>query len=70
MCLDAPVLIVQGEQDVIRETNALLAERFPRATNVRVQNAGHFPWLEQPDVFSATMREFYREATADRVSSA
>jgi hypothetical protein len=26
--LDAPVLIIQGEHDVIRETNAVLAARF------------------------------------------
>ncbi len=57
--LDAPVLIVQGEQDAIRETNAVLVKRFPAATNVRVANAGHFPWLERPDVFAKTLLDFY-----------
>lgn len=57
--LDAPVLIVQGEQDAIRETNAVLVQRFPAATNVRVANAGHFPWLEQPDSFARTILAFY-----------
>jgi proline iminopeptidase len=56
---DAPVLIVQGEHDVIRETNPLLTERFPAATNVRIENAAHFPWLEQPDVFGKTVLRFY-----------
>jgi len=34
MSLDAPVLIVQGEQDVIRETNAVLAARRPCACSM------------------------------------
>jgi proline iminopeptidase len=55
----APVLIVQGEQDVIRETNALLAARFPAATNVRIENSGHFPWVEEPAMFSTTVLDFY-----------
>jgi pimeloyl-ACP methyl ester carboxylesterase len=61
---DAPVLIVQGEHDVIRETNPLLTERFPAATNVRIENAAHFPWLEQADVFGKTILRFYGKAVA------
>ena len=57
----APVLIVQGEHDVIRETNAVLANRFPSAVNVWIPNAAHFPWLEQPDAFARTILDFYRE---------
>jgi pimeloyl-ACP methyl ester carboxylesterase len=49
------------DQDVIRETNAVLAKRFPAATNVRIENAAHFPWLEQPDAFAKTILGFYRE---------
>jgi len=59
MSLDAPVLIIQGEQDVIRETNALLVARFPAATNVRIEDSGHFPWVEQPELFSRTILDFY-----------
>ena len=62
MRLDAPVLIVQGEYDVIRETNAVLAARFPAATNVRIADAAHFPWVEQPAVFSKTLLQFYANA--------
>jgi len=64
MEVDAPILIVQGDQDVIRETNAVLAARYPAAANVWIRNSGHFPWLEQPDVFSKTLLEFYRSVTA------
>jgi len=59
LSITAPVLIVQGEHDVIRETNALLAARFPAATNVRIENSGHFPWVEEPAVFSRTVLDFY-----------
>src|SRR6185369_1388345 len=65
MSLEAPVLIVQGEQDVIRETNAVLAARFPTAPNVRIPDTGHFPWVEEPAVFSKTILDFY-----SRVASA
>ena len=64
---DGPVLIVQGEQDVIRETNPLLAERFPSATNVRIPDTAHFPWVEQPDVFSRALQDFYRGAASTAV---
>ena len=59
MSVDAPVLIVQGEHDPIRETNAVLAARFPAATNVRIANTGHFPWVEEPAIFSKTVLDFY-----------
>jgi pimeloyl-ACP methyl ester carboxylesterase len=53
------VLFVQGEQDVLRETNALLAARFPTAANVRIANTAHFPWVEDPALFSKTVLDFY-----------
>jgi proline iminopeptidase len=59
LSLDAPVLIIQGEHDVIRETNGVLAARFPGAANVRIENASHFPWMEQPAVFSRAILDFY-----------
>jgi proline iminopeptidase len=59
--LDAPVLIIQGRQDVFREANALLVERFRRAKNAWIEEAGHFVWLERPDVFRETLLTFYQE---------
>lgn len=64
LTIDAPVLIVQGDQDVIRETNAVLAKRFPAAPDILIAQASHFPWLEQPDVFAGVMRDFYSKAFA------
>jgi proline iminopeptidase len=71
MSMPAPVLILQGDHDVIRETNLLLAARFPAAANVPVENAGHFPWVEQPAAVAKVLLEFYSSvasATSARMS--
>ena len=62
--LEAPVLIVQGRQDVIRETNVVLTSRYPHATNVWIEDASHFPWVEQPGMFSNTLLGFYQRVTS------
>jgi pimeloyl-ACP methyl ester carboxylesterase len=59
--LDAPVLILQGRQDLIRETNTVLVERFPQAENVWIEDANHYLWLEKPDSFRETLVNFYSE---------
>jgi pimeloyl-ACP methyl ester carboxylesterase len=63
MHVEAPILIIQGDQDVIRETNAVLSQRYPAAANVWIRNTAHFPWLEEPDAFRKTLLEFYRSVT-------
>jgi pimeloyl-ACP methyl ester carboxylesterase len=57
-----PVLIIRGDEDPIRETHAVLIQRFPQAIDLIIPQAGHFPWLEHPELFAATVRSFYREA--------
>lgn len=57
--VDVPVMIVRGEQDVIRETGPILEHRFPAARSVVIPEAAHFPWLEQPEAFTAAVRDFY-----------
>ena len=64
MQLDAPVLSVVGDQDVIRETHPLLSARFPHATNVIIPDASHFPWVEQPDAFSNAVLGFYADVVS------
>jgi len=59
--LDAPVLILQGRQDLIRETNTVLVERFPHAKNVWIEDANHYVWLEKPVSFRETLVNFYNE---------
>lgn len=67
--LDAPVMIVQGRQDVIRETNAVLVSRYAGASNIWIDDAAHFPWFEQPDVFAKRVLDFYRSAMSPRSRS-
>jgi len=43
MQIKVPTMIFEGEDDVI--TTPLEAHRFV------IKDAGHFPWLEQPDTF-------------------
>lgn len=57
--LPAPVMVIQGTQDVLHETHAVLMARFPEARNVWIDQAGHFAWLEQPQQFRDTVAQFY-----------
>jgi proline iminopeptidase len=35
-----------------------LERALPRVTRVRIDEAGHLPWMEAPDRFRAAVREF------------
>lgn len=50
--LEVPTLIVDGMAD-LRPRYAVdpLAAVLPRVTRVRIAGAGHFPWLDAPEVF-------------------
>lgn len=52
-----PVLIVHGRQDPL-ESAEELRETFPHARMVMIENAGHFPWLENPRPFYRALRGF------------
>lgn len=62
--LDAPVLVVAGEVDwtacppVAQEVAAL----FPNSTFVVLAVAGHYPWLDDPVRFVATVSAFLESA--------
>ena len=53
----APVLILHGKQDPL-ETAEELRETFPKARVELLENAGHFPWAEQPAAFYAALGGF------------
>ena len=53
----APVLILHGKQDPL-ETADELRETFPHATVALLDNAGHFPWAEQPEAFFGALSGF------------
>jgi proline iminopeptidase len=59
---DAPVLLVAGEVDLNSVPSAVTeyAGLFPAATLVVQPGAGHFPWLDDADRFTATVAAFLR----------
>ncbi|MCW6008357.1 alpha/beta hydrolase [Micromonospora sp. CPCC 205371] len=56
----APVLLLTGEYDVNSppETTAEFARLFPDATFLVQPGAGHYPWLDAPTSFVATVTPF------------
>lgn len=60
--LDARVLVLAGELDSgpLPRVAAEVAEFFPKAGLVVQPEAGHFPWLDDPQWFAGTVAEFLR----------
>ena len=57
--LDVPALVVFGAGDLRPSTPAReLAQSLRRAELLLVPAAGHFPWLERPDVLRPALRQF------------
>jgi proline iminopeptidase len=58
--LNAPVLLLAGQFDLnpIPSVAAEFAELFPNAELVVQSEAGHIPWLDDPDRFVATIATF------------
>ncbi|MEV6711706.1 alpha/beta hydrolase [Lentzea sp. NPDC051208] len=56
--LDVPTLLVAGELDVSLPPKCAreYAGLFARATLVVQPGAGHFPWVDDPDAFAATVQ--------------
>lgn len=59
--LEVPVLLIAGEYDVALPPKraAEYAALFPRADLAVQPRAGHFPWLDDPRSFAATLTAFY-----------
>lgn len=55
-----PVLVLAGARDVSTPPAAVaqLAALFPQAEYVVQAGAGHYPWLDDPDTFTATVAGF------------
>ena len=64
---DRPVLIVTGRQDAVVgfEDQDALARRFPRATVVTLDRAGHNVHLDQPDRVCAALAHWADDVLAD-----
>jgi pimeloyl-ACP methyl ester carboxylesterase len=58
--IQVPTLIVWGDQDqeVPRSAMEIMAARIPRARLVVFEGAGHFPFVDVPEGFCRTVKEF------------
>ncbi|HYI09974.1 MAG TPA: alpha/beta hydrolase [Thermoanaerobaculia bacterium] len=56
----APVLVIHGRQDPLESAEEVHAT-FPGSKLVMLDEAGHFPWLEQGEKFYAALDGFLRE---------
>jgi proline iminopeptidase len=61
-----PVLVIHGADDPIRLENAReWADTIPRARLVILPHAGHMAYVEQPDLFFASVEEFLGRSGRD-----
>jgi pimeloyl-ACP methyl ester carboxylesterase len=59
--LDRPLVLIHGESDPLpAEASRLTAALVPGATFELVRDAGHFPWLEQPEQLQAAVARALR----------
>jgi proline iminopeptidase len=63
--LTAPVLVLHGKQDPLESAEEVHAT-FPKATFVLVDDAGHFPWLEQPEKVYGALDGFLAKAVGPK----
>ena len=55
--VQAPVIVIHGKQDPL-ESAQEVHETFPASQLELIDDAGHFPWLEQPEKFYKTLDGF------------
>jgi proline iminopeptidase len=54
-----PALLLHGSHDPRPEVGAVeLADHLPNSHFVRIDGAGHLPWVEQPDVTTQLIKDF------------
>lgn len=56
--ITTPVLIVHGESDGPIAMSRDWADALPDAQLIGLPGVGHFPWLEEPDVFDEAVKAF------------
>ncbi|WP_411127256.1 alpha/beta fold hydrolase [Streptomyces sp. x-19] len=60
--VDCPVLVVTGDRDGVVGMRAgeLVAAAFPHAEVRPLHLVGHYPWVDEPDLFRPLVEEFLR----------
>jgi len=66
--LYVPTLVMAGRHDVFTSypQSQRIASRAPDASLVLFEHSGHFPWIEEPDRFFSTVREWHRDHARTR----
>jgi proline iminopeptidase len=55
-----PIMITYGQKDIYGESKKSVKNRFPNATFVEFDNAGHIAWKHNNAKFTKTLTDFYR----------
>jgi proline iminopeptidase len=56
---EVPALLIHGSNDPRPDVGAAeLADHLPRSHFVRIDGAGHLPWVEQPDAVAHLVKDF------------
>jgi pimeloyl-ACP methyl ester carboxylesterase len=60
-----PVLALTGELDALTGTRAgrLVAESFPKGETRTLPGTGHYPWVDEPELFRTAVTEFLSSAS-------
>ncbi|RMG82626.1 MAG: prolyl aminopeptidase, partial [Bacteroidetes bacterium] len=56
--IKAPTLILFGDHESTIEAGKKISEYIPDAKFVLLKNAGHFPFIEQPDAYFEAINDF------------
>ena len=59
--LDAPVLVVYGDDDIYGPSPEHVRTRFPTAQQAILEHCGHMPWIQGADAFAALLSDFYAD---------
>jgi len=61
--IKVPTMVIVGENDFFTPVDEMksIAEQIPNSTFAVVENAGHMPNMEQPDVFNKLLLDFYSQ---------
>jgi pimeloyl-ACP methyl ester carboxylesterase len=61
-----PVLVITGDRDAVSGMHAgkAVAESFPRGRWQPLHEVGHYPWVDEPELFRPVVEEFLAEERA------
>ena len=55
-----PIMITYGQKDIYGESTISVKRRFPKATFIEIENAGHIAWKHNSAEFFHILNQFYR----------